>query len=573
LFEALRRCDAATGGLQLVAPVNGDGLRSLLQPGQAVLRDDPAVLWLDDLEPFLNQGVTLQTLREWHSGATVRIVTATYGGKGSDLVAGSTIGGLPTIATDVLQHGREVTLDRTTTDELRPLQAKLSESEFDTLRQHGLAAYLVAGPLLQRKLTTGRQAPGDPACLEGIAVVNAAIDWARCGRTDPMGDDTLRSLWPHYLPSETLATDDGLRVGLGWALQPVAASICLLEQTDGYQAFDYVVRLRQQQPNNAPPHPAAWSAAITTASPVQAHGVGQAAFFYNRNEDAVEALNKAGEAHIDEVAAKAGVLLGLVLTTNNRPEDAIQAFQRVIDRFDGYDYPAMRRLVADALTSQGRVLFNSDRLDEAMAVNQRVIEHLGDEPDPDFRASVASAMCCEGDVLVRLDRLQDAMVVYQRVFDGYGDDSSPNIRVTVGQSLRGQAGVLKVMGRLEDSLAAYQHVIDYHAKDPDPNHPMYHGNPQIGLVLYEQGALLKALGRLDDAIAAYQRFIDGYGDFPYIFLFREKIAWALYHQGLLFKQLGRPEDAMAAFQQVVDRFGDDATLRDVIELARSSFHG
>ena len=43
---------------------------------------EPAVLWLDDIEPFLNQGLTLRILREWQSTGPVRIVTATYGGKG-----------------------------------------------------------------------------------------------------------------------------------------------------------------------------------------------------------------------------------------------------------------------------------------------------------------------------------------------------------------------------------------------------------------------------------------------------------------------------------------------------------
>src|SRR6202171_182904 len=89
LFEALRRC-ALAGQLELGAPVDGGALRSLLAPGQAMpIRAEYAVLWLDDLELFLNEGVTLRTLREWQSGGPGRIVAATYGGKGSEMVAGS----------------------------------------------------------------------------------------------------------------------------------------------------------------------------------------------------------------------------------------------------------------------------------------------------------------------------------------------------------------------------------------------------------------------------------------------------------------------------------------------------
>jgi hypothetical protein len=108
LLEALRQC-AAPGGLELIAPTDGEALRELLMPGQDLrLGHAPGVLWLDDLEPFLNQGITLQTLREWHAGGPGRIVAATYGGKGSEQIAGATVAGVATVAADVLAHAREV---------------------------------------------------------------------------------------------------------------------------------------------------------------------------------------------------------------------------------------------------------------------------------------------------------------------------------------------------------------------------------------------------------------------------------------------------------------------------------
>jgi hypothetical protein len=56
LFEALRRCSPVKGPLRFVAPVNGEALRALLTPGQSLrLGSASAVLWLDDLEPFVDQ--------------------------------------------------------------------------------------------------------------------------------------------------------------------------------------------------------------------------------------------------------------------------------------------------------------------------------------------------------------------------------------------------------------------------------------------------------------------------------------------------------------------------------------
>jgi hypothetical protein len=59
------------------------------------------------------------------------------------------------------------------------------------IQRHGLAAYLVAGRELERKLATARHAPNEAACPEGMAMVSAVIDWARCRRTDPINDTTL----------------------------------------------------------------------------------------------------------------------------------------------------------------------------------------------------------------------------------------------------------------------------------------------------------------------------------------------------------------------------------------------
>ncbi|HEV2071790.1 MAG TPA: hypothetical protein VGR26_18555 [Acidimicrobiales bacterium] len=104
LFEAVRAA-SQWASIDLVAPANGKALESLLTPGVGLrLPRGRAVLWLDDLEPFLDDGVTLQRLHEWHAGVRGRIVAATYGGKGAALVRGSRTTGLSTIAQQVLQH-------------------------------------------------------------------------------------------------------------------------------------------------------------------------------------------------------------------------------------------------------------------------------------------------------------------------------------------------------------------------------------------------------------------------------------------------------------------------------------
>jgi hypothetical protein len=65
LFQALRRVsEGLWRPLQVVAPVDTEAVRALAASGQSSRWDQaPMVLWLDDLEPFLNQGGLCETRR------------------------------------------------------------------------------------------------------------------------------------------------------------------------------------------------------------------------------------------------------------------------------------------------------------------------------------------------------------------------------------------------------------------------------------------------------------------------------------------------------------------------------
>src|SRR4051794_3422960 len=182
--------------LLVVAPVDTDALRSILDPKVALqLPTGDAVLWLDDLEPFLNQGLTFQILKEWQGAGRGRLVACTYGGKGSDLVAGALAAGIATIGSSLLLHARKLPLEALTEADLSSADGHASAADLALIMRHGLAAFLVAAPQLESKIASGRHAPGERACPAGMALVLAAVDWARCGRTDPISERELRRLW------------------------------------------------------------------------------------------------------------------------------------------------------------------------------------------------------------------------------------------------------------------------------------------------------------------------------------------------------------------------------------------
>lgn len=328
LFEAVTRC-AQSRRLEFVVPVDGDAMRTILTPSERPARSPLTALWLDDLEPFLNDGVTLGTLREWHAGGRGRIVAATYGGKGSERIAGSKVGGLMPIAAEVLQSAREIPLAATTPRELEALRSRVSAAQFASLERHGLAAYLVAAPALERKLLTSRHGPGEVASPEGVAIVRAAVDWSLCGRTDAIQEGTLRALWRVHMPADEVSTD-AFASGLSWALRPVAGTIALLSSRNGYRAYDYIVRFLEQQPDMSAPRDESWATAIESAQDAQVVAVGLRCYVFGRYEDAVKALSHASRSSNDEVASAGSYNLGVVLHEQGDPAGARAAWERTI---------------------------------------------------------------------------------------------------------------------------------------------------------------------------------------------------------------------------------------------------
>ena len=187
---------------------------------------------------------------------------------------------------------------------------------------------------------------------------------------------------PHlgYAIAGFLATDGVFANGLAWALRPVAGTISLLQGADSYVPNDYVVRLVGTKPGAEPPLSVTWNAAIQTATDTEASSVAIAAYRSGLLEEAATAMNRARGSSIDQVAAVAGYNLGVILGELGRSEEAVAAYDQVLDRYGDDPAPALREQAAKALNNKGVTLGDLGRSEEAIAAYDQVLDRYGNDP-------------------------------------------------------------------------------------------------------------------------------------------------------------------------------------------------
>jgi NB-ARC domain len=244
-FEAMRRrfCNRA-----IVIPARADSLGTLLNAG---LEFHNAVVWLDDLDSYLGTEtftlVDLERLVGTEKQAVTVLATirkAAYDRFDQDAAISERK--LLRTAAQLPLHRELTYTEQAAAEVLAKNDPQLGEvlerlNEADSSHRYGLAEYLAAAPELIRRFDHADDVDGKPI---GVAIVRAAIDWRRVGLTRPIPVEALRTLYPLYLSVEdTNRTDENsFAEALTWATQRVVASSALLvEEPQGYRAFDYLL--------------------------------------------------------------------------------------------------------------------------------------------------------------------------------------------------------------------------------------------------------------------------------------------------------------------------------------------
>ena len=256
-------------------------------------------------------------------------------------------------------------------------------------------------------------------------------------------------------------------------------------------------------------------------------------------------------------------LAGLTLNYLDRPEDALTAYDEVVRQFGDSKTPDLLEAVAMALRGKGCVLYDLDRLEDALATFDEVVRRFGDSEMPVFLESVALALFGKGCALDDLDRSEDALTAYDEVVRRSGDSKTPALLEAVARSLFSKGVILDRLNRPEDALVACDEVV---RRFGDSEMPAL--LEPVARSLVSKGFILGRLNRPEDALVACDEVVRRFGDSEMPALL-EAVARSLVSKGIILDRLNRPEDALATCDEVVRRFGDSESpaFRMVTECA------
>lgn len=288
-------------------------------------RSEGWVLWLDRIDRhFRNGNLTRQVfdrLLQKYPGLVTLATTTVVPSRNSDDPADIEFLELLT-RPDSVQVNILSRLEDDEAQQFRELYPGLAD---ETKFVMGLGEALSATDQLLERLEQG-----DATCPEGVAIMEAAIDWRRATGQHVLRLSTLRDLTALYLPypQEDLELAATFEQGFTWANDQIVSSARLLQQDNGQiEVFDFVYE--HVASKDTPIREVAWRFVLNHTVPGEKLEVGVRAYSCREDGIAEEALNSAIEAEqVDWPLAS--YFLGVVLRDRGQPEAAMAAFRRAI---------------------------------------------------------------------------------------------------------------------------------------------------------------------------------------------------------------------------------------------------
>jgi tetratricopeptide (TPR) repeat protein len=393
----------------LIVPGSPEALPKLLELGLPVDRLRPTVLWLDDLERYLQgSGVSRTVFEDLGKQESRVVVLATITLTANDQLH-SGKGEIGYSVREILDLFEEVNLPDDNSPSEREEARRLYPSQHFAA---GIGEHFAAARELLGKFK--RSLEGNP---HGFAVVVAALDWRRAGMSRAITEEELRELYALCLEDfHPLLEpgDESYKDGLVWARTPLQSRAALLmpvpaakNGVGGFQIFDFVRDWADGTGSDVDPRlqrvlDSSWPFVIRRAEPAEAFAIGHTAYARGELHPAENAWRKVGDSGDPDLAPRAAFNLGLLLKEQRRPPEAVGALKQAAD--SGH-----RDIAPMAARNLGLLLYlvyRQDRAQEAVVAFQQAI----DSRHPNYAPEAAIAL---GRLLEEQGRSREAEEAYK----------------------------------------------------------------------------------------------------------------------------------------------------------------
>lgn len=162
-----------------------------------------------------------------------------------------------------------------------------------------------------------------------------------------------------------------------------------------------------------------------------------------RDRESRSAAEALVQDHFDDAPPEAAaavvdgaLLLGRLLNNAGEHAQALELYERVVERYGRSGVPDHHLTAAAATSSAAWVVGTAGRLDEAIKRYDHVIEEIGDTVDPVLRRILAGAMVHKAHFLRDENRLAQSDSVCREVVRRFDSDDNPEIAEHVAWARR-----------------------------------------------------------------------------------------------------------------------------------------
>ena len=192
--------------------------------------------------------------------------------------------------------------------------------------------------------------------------------------------------------------------------------------------------------------------------------------------------------------------LGVSLFAQERFEDCLDAFDRVVECVPPDDPTTLRHAAASALATKSFVLARLERFESVTPVLEQISKYVDPDDSPQLRESVVQLLRPTSRMLANQDLHEVALAAWKQSTDSARSDDPVDLRHAAIEALAERARILLKLGRYEEIVVATEQATDYfHSADSEA---MRHSTTSA---LVARGIALLNLERVGEAIAAFQQ--------------------------------------------------------------------